>query len=285
MAVGITPGEVLLGTVALEPNRWATIDPSGAASTRLATVLDTVAAAGFDGLEVWERHLLDATEPDVDAIIDGPLPVSVFNTYVSFDGDDPDAAAARSLAAAWVRRSGAAAVKFNVGNDPSPDAPAAYARRLAAWIDELPSHVVALCECHAGISIAEDPQVAAAIFDAAAPPDRLQAIVHTHESAELVQARFDAYGNRITHVHVNHLDPATLQVPHLGERRRELSSAIGLLERLGFNGSFTLEFVHGVLTADDHLAHLLAEALDDLTVLRAVLAEHHVGGPTARASQ
>ena len=61
--MALAPGTVLLGTVALEPNRWRTVDPSGSPVTRLSSWLDQVAAAGFDGLELWERHATtDPTE-------------------------------------------------------------------------------------------------------------------------------------------------------------------------------------------------------------------------------
>ena len=265
----LTADTVLLGTVALEPNRWATVDPSGAPTTRVSTWLHEIAAAGFDGLELWERHATtDADE--AAAILAGPLPVGVWNSYVSFDDPDPTE---RERVAAWVERSGSSAVKFNVGADVAQlDR---YAERVASWVALLPPSAVALCECHAGISVAEVPQVAAALFEAAGPPDRVQAIVHTHETPEHLAARFDAYGERITHVHVNHLDPATGRAPRLADRATQLTATVAHLRALGFRGSWTLEFVHGTLTEHDQPALLLAQAEQDLHVLREI-----IGGAT-----
>ena len=260
---------VLLGTVALEPNRWGTIDRSGAPTIDLAALLARIAAAGFDGLELWDRHLTQAAPSQSAAILSGPLPITVFNSYVGFDDPDPSA---RDEVATWVARAASLGVKFNVGSDPASQG--VYAERIARWLAAMPPEVALLCECHDGISIAEDPEVAAAIFEVAGPADRVQAIVHTHEAPDHLRARFDAYGERITHVHVNFLDLHAGGAPVLADRRAELASKAELLTALGFEGSWTIEFVHGLLTDDDNAEQLLDQATHDLAVLREVLEEH-----------
>lgn len=257
---------ILLGTVAIEPNRWGTVHADRMPMTSLVPWLDSLADAGFDGLEVWEQHLTMEAPASADAIIDGPLPVRIFNSYASLDVDSP---VERSFVADWVHRSGAKGVKFNVGNDPESEG--LYAERIADWLDLLPASATLICECHEGISIAEDPVVANRIFDAAGPTDRLQALVHTHESAENLRARFDAYGDRISHVHVNYLDIANRRVPTLADQRSDLEAKVALLRGLGFSGTWTIEFVQGVLSADDTPAHLVPQAVADLAVLRDVL--------------
>ncbi|MBX3314101.1 MAG: hypothetical protein KF906_07255 [Actinobacteria bacterium] len=258
--------EVLLGTVAIEPNRWGTIRPDRSPSTRLSDWLDRIATLPIDGMEVWEGHLAGVDDAERARVLGGPVPVRIYNTYVGFD--DPDDRHRRSVAAA-VAESGARAVKFNVGNDPAAEA--AYGDRLAVWLDDLPDDVTAICECHAGISIAEDPTVAARILDTAGPPERAQALVHTHADAALLDATFDALGERVTHVHVNHLDTATFTHPTLAAVEDELGATVARLRDHGFTGSWTLEFVTGVLTADDHPAALLDAAAADLDVLVRIL--------------
>jgi sugar phosphate isomerase/epimerase len=254
--------EVLLGTVAIEPNRWGTIRPDRSPSTRLSDWLDRIAALPVDGIEVWEGHLMGVDAAEREQVLTGPVPVRIHNSYVGFDdaGDE-----ARRAVAAVVAESGARAVKFNVGND--PDAEGAYAERLAAWLELLPADVAIICECHAGISIAEDPTVAARVLEAAGPPERVQALVHTHDDADLLAAKFDALGERITHVHVNHLDLTTFTHPTLAEVEERLAATVAILRGRGFAGSWTLEFVSGVLTDDDHPAALLDAAAADLAVL------------------
>lgn len=248
---------ILLGSVALEPNRWGQVDPRRRATISLAGWLPSILDAGFDGVEIWEDHLDDAVQA-------ADLGLTFLNTYVSFD--DPDDGR-REAVADRARSAQASAVKFNVGTDPSrtPD----YAARIARWCDALPATTRALCECHAG-TCADDPMVAARLFDAAGPPDRVGAIVHTHESDDHLRERFDAYGDRITHVHVNHLD-GSLAAPRLRDVRDRVAAKAALLGDLGFRGSWTIEFVHGTSTVDDRVELLVAAAVDDLHVLADVL--------------
>ena len=255
---------VLLGTVALEPNRWATVDPSGAPTIRLSRWLDEIADAGFDGIELWDRHLTAAAPTEVDAVLAHPLPVTVFNSYVGFDDPDP---APRADAAGWIRRAGSEAVKFNAGADRGRLG--TYAERVVEWIEELPEGVRLLCECHEG-TIAEDPHLAADLLGRTGPAERVQAIVHTHEPADHLRARFDAYGERITHVHANFLDAAH-HAPPLAQVRGRLEAQVDLLRSLGFDGSWTVEFTHGLLTEDDRPEVLVPRAAEDLRVLRDVL--------------
>lgn len=259
-------GEVLLGTVAIEPNRWGTIRPDRSPQIRLAEWTDRIAALGVHGIEVWEGHVTGLDDIELAALLDGPAPVRIFNSYADFDEPDP---ADRDRVASWVERTGAVAVKFNVGNDPGQEG--AYADRLAAWLDALPPGVAAICECHHSISIAEDPAVAARILEAAGPPDRVQALVHTHDGTDGVAAKLDALGDRVTHVHVNYLDTATFQHPPLAQVEDELASVIDTLSGRGFRGSWTLEFVAGLLTDDDRPEVLLDQAAADLEVLRRLL--------------
>lgn len=261
--------EILLGTVAIEPNRWGTITSDRRPVTEVGDWAQAVADAGFDGLEVWDGHLTDASAAEVERVVSGPLPLRIFNSYADF-GSGADAAARRVDAAAWARRAGSRAVKFNVGNE--RDEEGAYADRLTAWLDDLPSETVALCECHQGISIAEEPAVAARIFERAGPADRVQALVHTHDAPDLLRAKFDAYGDRITHVHVNFLDFSAMSHPTLDAVADDLRAFVALVRSLGFAGSWTLEFVAGLLTDRDTPALLVEQAVADLPVLRSVLA-------------
>lgn len=268
-----TAPRVLLGTVAIEPTRWARMMPDHDPSTAqpqivLADWMDAIADAGFDGIEVWEPHLHAASAADRRRVLDHDLPVGIWNSYVSLD--DADATERTSIAAA-AADAGATGIKFNVGND--SDAAEMYSDRIAEWLEALPESVRLLCECHHGISIAERPDVAASIFERSGPASRVQAIVHTHEADDDVRARFDAYGDRITHVHVNFLDFATMSAPPLVDITDRLAASVDLLTTLGFAGSWTIEFCHGVLTANDRPDFLMSQAAADLTTMRQILSE------------
>lgn len=258
--------EILLGTVAIEPNRWGMVDPAWTPTVKVSEHLDTIAALGFDGIEVWEQHLTNNGTDEAERTVAHPLPISVFNSYVSFDTED---SADRDRIAGAVTTAGSRGVKFNVGNDATLEA--AYGERVGAWLATMPHHVALLCECHAGISIAEDPVVAARIFDAAGPADRVQAIVHSNEDPDHVRARFDAYGERISHVHINFLDVGTPPPAPLAELTERMVAQVELLRSLGFTGSWTIEFVHGIGSDTESAATLLAQAGADLTTLREIL--------------
>jgi sugar phosphate isomerase/epimerase len=247
---------LLLGTVAIEPNRWGTVDPARRATIDVADWLDDIAGIGFEGVELWDGHANDAVAAH-------RLPVPIFNSYASLDDRGAEA---RDAAARWAERLGAHAIKFNVGSDPT--AASQYAERVADWSSRVADDVVLLCECHAG-TIAEDPSVAAHVLDASGRPDRVGAIVHTHEDDDSLRHRFDSYGDRIRHVHVNLLDHG--RMPRLRDVQDRLAHSLDLLAALGFHGTWTLEFVHGLLTEADRPAALLEQAADDFAVLRALL--------------
>jgi sugar phosphate isomerase/epimerase len=253
---------VLLGTVALDPNRWGTVTGRHEATIAISPWLEVIAAAGFDGIELWEPHVRDADAAERRAVKDGPLPTVVLNGYAGFEDADHLRALAQLVAC-----TGASAVKANTGRDPA--GLAAEADAAARWLDVLPGRVRLLLECHDGTSIADDHAAAAHFLAAVGPPERVQAIVHTHEDPDFVRARFDAYGDRITHVHVNHLEAGT--APPLADVD-DLVERVALLRSLGFAGSWTIEFVHGLLTDRDRPDVLVEQAIADLGVLRAVLA-------------
>ena len=247
-----------LGTIVLEPNRWFGVTQERWATTRISEWLDAIAAAGFDGIELWEAHFRDADGAEQQTIVDHPLPVSVYNTYVAFDDEDD---AERLAAAGHVVRTGATKVKWNTGPERDEASLAAYAARLERWAAALPG-VELVCECHDG-SAMDDPVAAARVLSAGS-----NALFHTHDDVEVIRAKFDAYGDRITHVHVNHLSTGS---PTLSEIRPELIEKIALVRDLGFDGTWTLEFVHGTGGDHDQPEPMFAQAVDDLAVLRALL--------------
>jgi sugar phosphate isomerase/epimerase len=102
---------MLLGTILLEPNRWA---PGRVPTYRVSRWLDRIARAGFDGLELWENHGMMAPDDEIEALCEGPLPIRVFNSYATMDDAGLDR---RRRAADLARQFGASGAKFNVGAD------------------------------------------------------------------------------------------------------------------------------------------------------------------------
>ena len=92
--------------------------------------------------------------------------------------------------------------------------------------------------------------------------------MHLGDDVDHIDAMFEALGERISHVHVNFLRQ---KAPLLEDIAADVVGRIDRIRELGFVGSFTLEFTHGVLSANDTLEATLDAAVSDLRFLREVL--------------
>ena len=263
-------GQIYLGTVAIEPNRWGLAEPGGHPLIRVSEWLANIGEAGFDGLELWERHARSVPDEELDALLASEIPIRILSCYTSWDEpDDAD----RAETAAWIERVGAQGVKFNVGSD--PDSIADYTERLRRFEAEVPDGARLLCECHFG-TVAEDPEVARDMFDAIADADRLGAIVHVHPGARDEWSEpLSVLGDRVRHVHVQVAEvPQSTSAAELSELLRPAAEAIGAASP---TATWTIEFSHGMWgfgrddAEFDHPAYILQSAQRDLAALRAAL--------------
>ena len=261
-------GEIYLGTVAIEPNRWGLAEPGGHPLARVSEWLSHIAEAGFDGLELWERHARSVPDEELDALLGSEMPIRILSCYTSWDEpDDTD----RAETAAWIERVGAQGVKFNVGSD--PDSISDYTERLRRFEAEVPGGARLLCECHFG-TVAEDPNVARDMFDSIADADRLGAIVHVHPGARDEWSEpLGVLGDRIRHVHVQVAEvPQTTSADELSEMLRPAAEAIGAASP---TATWTIEFSYGMRGFGrddaelDNPAYILQSAQRDLAALRA----------------
>jgi sugar phosphate isomerase/epimerase len=221
-------------------------------------------ADGFDGIELWENHVVIADASEQERLASAGLPVAVFNTYARFD-DTPEAARERETAAQWVERLGARGVKFNVG--PDPGLRDAYLFNAADWRFRLPGGTRLLCECHGG-TVLETLKAAAAAF-AGWNDRRFQAIFHPFASTPgQVQTWLRTLGPGVlTHAHVQMRD-AEGPFLRLESRSAFAKEILAALRDEGYAGSFTLEFAEGTRTPDENPEGLYASALRDLRFLR-----------------
>lgn len=264
---------VYLGSILLEPNRWpdreSTCYPYVARMTREAgtnqgpprTVvsewLERAAADGFDGVELWENHALFASEKELKALANGPIPIAVYSSY--FDLQD-GGWLRRELAQELVKRLGAHGVKYNFGHDKSRRAE--NIRNLREWVAGIDASVRMIDECHSG-GLYAGPQEAAEM-QAELGEDRFVGTVHFkdpyddgHSFAEWVQT----LGPHLGHVHVP-------RVEEWGEKA--VRSMVALLRDHGFRGSFTIEFTTGIDWGDAQpdVETLYRNAVRDLRMLR-----------------
>lgn len=248
---------ILLGTVLLEPNRWT---PRKQPSFAVSTLVPAIRAAGFDGLELWENHAALADPAEQEALKHLPLPVTVFNSYCTFD----DAGAAgRQRAAQLVRAYRASGVKFNFGRDPT--LVGTYLRHLETWAAELPAGCRLLCECHAD-TVLEEPDAAARILAPFAK--RVEIIVHPFGGERaMLQRWLDRFGPAITHLHVADRNSERKHIL-LSEDADEVRGRLGLLRAAGFSGTWTIEFTKGVAQPPEDLHELLRRAAADMAFIR-----------------
>lgn len=254
-------GEVYIGTILLERNRWA---PGKRPSCRVSEWLGRFAEAGFDGTELWENHAALCPAEEIEALEESSFPVAVYNSYVSFSDSG---GAERSRAAALARRLRAAGIKFNLGKDPSQRE--TYLRNLRAWRSVLPENVRMLCECHGG-TIMEDPVRAKEVLDELGDGS-CQAIVtpFSHDLEEL-RTWFECLGRSITHAHVQ-MRGEDGKLARLDRKPSFVKEALHVMLEEGFKGTFTIEFTEGVGTADEDIEGLFRAAARDLSFLKTQL--------------
>ena len=263
-------GQIYLGTVAIEPNRWGLAEPGGHPQVRVSEWLPSIAEAGFDGLELWERHARSVPDDELEVLLTSEVPIRILSCYTSWDDADD---AERTETAAWVERVGAQGVKFNVGSD--PDSIEFYTERLQRFEAEVPENARLLCECHFG-TVAEDPAVARDMFNAVADADRLGAIVHVHPMARDEWSEpLGVLGDRVRHVHVQVAEvPQSTGSDELSEVLRPAAEAISAASP---NSTWTIEFSYGMWGFGrddaelDNPAYILQSAQRDLAALRSAL--------------
>lgn len=240
------PTPIYLATVLLEINRWGSREPTLKVSEWAQRITD----AGFDGVELWENHLLKADKAEWDALKQTGLPVPILNTYCDFDDDSADA---RSASAELARDFNVDAVKFNFGN--KTELEDQYIANLLAWKDQLPVGCRLLCECHP-YTVLEDLDNAQRILEPIL--SEIEIIVHGFggDTPDDLLKRIELFGSRITHVHAVLTDKSSAP------------DRIEILNDAGFDGSYTIEFCHGVREGEKNIGVLLETAAEDMNYLR-----------------
>jgi sugar phosphate isomerase/epimerase len=244
--------DIYLATVLLEKNRWSSRVPS----ITLAEWLPRIKEAGFDGVELWENHVLDRPEALAYITDGGCRPVKVFNTYLTFADDAPERIDAVAGAITALK---APAVKFNVNGGCTLDQ---HREQLLAFAERLPSGCRMLCECHGGTPL-EDLTVAAAFLDSL-PSERFGAILHGFGEPGDVLARYNTLKRHVAHIHVQ----------TRGDEKTDGSFEANAknLRDAGFTGGWSIEFVKSTAQPDELIETAFKEACADLRDLRGVFA-------------
>lgn len=254
--------EIYLATVGLEPNRWA----KRQGKPNLLTASEWFAPAkeaGFAGIELFEPHYLEPNDAERQKIQQGTLPVSVYNSYITFDAAGE---ALRQKAAEAIRQLKPKAFKFNFGKDPQTLTD--EMRCFEQWMETLPAGVGAWCECHPGTAIEQPAEAKACLEQLCAK--RVKVIFHPFLIGEEKLAKWlDAFGDRIVHAHVQIRDVnEEMFFLNLEDRADYSAQRVELLRASGFRGSYAIEFVRGTLKAgEDEPAKMFEQSVKNLRFL------------------
>lgn len=253
--------EIYIATVLLERNRWS---KEKTPTFRVSEWAERFAAAGFDGIELWENHVALAPPEEVEALKAAPIPVRIFNTYATFGPEDDPR---REQAAQFSRELGVRAIKFNVGGNAGLFD--TYVEQVLAWRKELPDEITPLCECHPG-TVLEEPEAAARAFEVWAEAG-IGAMMHPFNlTPQEVRTWLRSLGPALTHAHVQLNRERRMQslVPH----REYVQEILQVMKEEGFTGTFSLEFTEGVGGgASEDMEQLFASACVDMELLRKLL--------------
>lgn len=249
--------DIYLATVCLDRNRWGSRKPS----FEVSRWISRFEKDGFDGVELWEFHYLEAGLAEQERLVDAAY-VAVYNSYVGFADADVEARQQAATAIAALRP---ASVKYNLGADPSKLAE--YRRNLLQWSDALPADCRLMCECHSGTVLEAVDEAVAFFSDLDA--DRFGVIAHVNGESRGASPWLDAFGSRVGHLHVQLRQPDF--DPGDAGGRQGVDEAFGCVVAAGFNGSVSVEFTRGI-GRDEDIENLYANACADLGYLRMILA-------------
>lgn len=252
----------LLGSVALEPNRWKK-DSERVPSLLLSQLAGEAQKAGFAGWEIWERHYLLADEAEQSALRESFFPVIGWNSYYC-PGYTPAEEAESIQKAIHELGSRLNFIKFNLGPKGTP-----FIEQVEAaltWADKLPNHVRLYCECHGG-TILEDPDGAARAFSLW-PEEKFSAIIHPlTPDVDTLKKWFETLGGRIVHLHLQGRDQ-NRKVAAASTLADAYQQAWEVLRKNHFSGTASIEFVAGLNQPGESPASLFAQACADVTWLR-----------------
>jgi len=247
---------IFIGTVLLEKNRWSTRVPSYKVSAWVKCFKDD----GFDGMELWENHVLMSGAEEAAAIKNSGFPVRIFNSYAGFDDASRNA---RIKVVSFAKAFNVEAVKFNFGNDARlvDD----YIKNLEEMIRLLPNCNL-LCECHPG-TVMDDINMVCRVNEALGP-NKFQVIIHPFADLNKTEKWLEKLGPIITHMHLQLRDPKLVR---LSKRPSLVKKSFEVIKKSGYRGSYTIEFTEGVAVPDENIHDLYKNALDDLAFLREII--------------
>lgn len=255
--------KVLFGTVMLEKNRW-TLEKEP--TILVSDWLKRFEEDGFDGMELWENHVLKNPESELEKIMSSKIPLIYLSSYLKFDGSDDEemqrtAEAAHELSAIYV--------KFNFSNN--IDLLDTHINKIQKFAELLPKDCQLLCECHSN-TVMEDPDTALKVFKIL-NSERYGVIIHLFDKLEILQKWFLTFGKKVKHAHVHLYDVEYITT--IRNKPELFEEHVRFIEQLGFEGSYTVEFTKGVAAPYEKTEDVYRNAVEDMKFIKEALYKIH----------
>lgn len=243
---------LLLNTIALDPNRWT---PEKVAYFDLVDLLPAIAEAGFDALEVWQYHLSRLSEEEVAALgerarsLGIAFPVVGLYPALHLDGDEREREG-RAMEALIARSGalGAGVVKMFAGRLGSDGVDDEAFKRSVAFAREMAEEaeargMVLTAETHPD-TLCDSVRATRRFLDAVAAPNlRVCFQPFDFTSTEQTLADYWALREHVVHVHLQ--GRRDDQISLLEEADLDYRTILRALAEDGFDGVLCIEFVKG----------------------------------------
>lgn len=272
--------EVVLNSIALEPNRWT---EKKIPHFKLVDLLEAIVEAGFRSTEVWQHHLTTLGPDEVQSLKDRAkelgVSVAIIGMYPAFHLEGPEREAELSR---WdslfglADEFGARMLKVMPGRTPSAEMTPEVWDRSVGFVREVLARseergTIIPFETHAG-TVADDPDVLLRFLDAAGS-DRLKVCWQPFEfgSTERAIELYDKLAPHVVHLHLQGSSERGMDL--LQHSDIDYRAVLSHIFASGFDGYMSIEFVRDCVVdrpEDFDLATVLANAQRDRRFIESV---------------
>jgi sugar phosphate isomerase/epimerase len=244
--------EVLLNSIALEPNRWT---PKKIPHFRLRQLLPAIAGAGYDAVETWQNHVALLGSDEIGALkeaaAENEIRFPIVGMYPSFHLEGEERRQELHRFDEMIKiggRLGFDLLKVMSGGVSSEDMTPDVWDRSVAFVREVLSRthqwgVDIAFELHGG-TVADDPETLLRFFDEVGS-ERLKVCWQPlgFQSTEPAIELYDRLSDRVAHLHLQGRRDGEMTL--LKDAEIDYREVLGHMFDEGFDGYVSIEFVRG----------------------------------------
>jgi sugar phosphate isomerase/epimerase len=242
--------EIVLNTIALDPNRWT---EKKVPYFRVEDLIEPIAAAGFKALEIWQPHLTTLRPAEVQRlkprVDDAGISVPILGMYPIFhlEGREREEELARwDQMFGFADVFGACILKVMPGRTPSAEMTPRVWDRSVAFVQEVlrrseENGTIIPCETHAG-TVADNPETLLR-FIGEVGSDRLKVCWQPFDFGSTRKAieLYDKLAPHVVHLHLQGRRGREMEL--LEESDIDYREVLAHIFASGFDGYLSIEFV------------------------------------------